>query len=222
MWKTRRNDIRLGNKMKEYTTIPQKESIKETVIEKSRFIASAVHVETVEQAMEFVSAKRKRYFDATHNCYAYIVGDKAKFSDDGEPQGTAGLPILECIKNNSLDRVCVVITRYFGGIKLGAGGLVRAYGGCCAEVLRGCQRVNMTECVRFEVEVDYSLLKPLRRALDGKAIEECVEYDIIPRIVFLAPRILYNTIANIVSETTLGKVKVMEKEHLLCNFEANE
>ena len=89
--------------MKEYTTISSIETVAEIVIEKSRFIASAVHVDSVEEAVEFVNGKRKQYFDATHNCYTYIVGDRVKFSDDGEPQGTAGMPIYECIKNNALD-----------------------------------------------------------------------------------------------------------------------
>ena len=79
--------------MKEYTTISSNEVTIENVIEKSRFIASAIRVDTAEQAAEFVESKRKKYYDATHNCYAYIVGDKAKFSDDNEPQGTAGMPI---------------------------------------------------------------------------------------------------------------------------------
>ena len=106
--------------MKEYVTVGNTEVVYETVIDKSRFIAAAVHVDDMEQAVRFVESKRKQFYDATHNCYSYIVGDKAKFSDDGEPQGTAGMPIYECIKQNGLDYICVVVTRYFGGIKLGA------------------------------------------------------------------------------------------------------
>ena len=87
--------------MKEYTTI-QGDNTVEIVIEKSRFIATAIHVDSVDEAQEFIVAKRKKYFDATHNCYGYIIGDKAKFSDDGEPQGTAGMPIYECIKNSKI------------------------------------------------------------------------------------------------------------------------
>ena len=157
--------------MKEYVTISKTETVAETVIEKSRFIAAAVGVATVDDALQFVNAKRKKYFDATHNCYAYVVGDKMKYSDDGEPQGTAGLPILECIKNKGLDCVCVVVTRYFGGVKLGAGGLVRAYSGSCAEALNRCEKLQMTECVRLQVVVDYSQLKGLRRALQPHAQE---------------------------------------------------
>ena len=93
--------------MKEYTTI-QGDNTVEIVIEKSRFIATAIHVDTVEQAQDFIAAKRKKHFDATHNCYGYIIGDKAKFSDDGEPQGTAGMPIYECIKNSKNPEVVAI------------------------------------------------------------------------------------------------------------------
>lgn len=205
--------------MKEYTTIANKEVVAETVIEKSRFIASAIHADSVEKAVEFVNEKRKQYFDATHNCYAYVVGDKAKFSDDGEPQGTAGMPIYECLKNSGLDRICVVVTRYFGGIKLGAGGLVRAYNGICAEVLKRCEKLQMTDCTRLEVEIDYSLLKPLRRALQPFAVEENVIYDQKVTLVFLFPTVSSNTILDIVVQNTLGKAVVRERERVLCHFE---
>ena len=204
--------------LKEYTTIANSETVAEIVIEKSRFIASAIHVDNVEQAVEYVNSKRKKYFDATHNCYAYIVGDKAKFSDDGEPQGTAGLPMYECIKNNNLDYVCVVVTRYFGGVKLGAGGLVRAYSGSTAEVLKQCEKLEMTDCTRVEVVIDYTLLKPLRKALEQHAIEENVFYEDKVRLLYLFPTGLSNTISNIVTQITLGKGIFTVKEQLLANF----
>ena len=102
---------------------------KEIVIEKSRFISYTKMVETEEEAKEFVESIRKKHPFATHNCYAYVTegGKVARFSDDGEPQGTAGIPMLEVLKNRGLKDTAVVVTRYFGGIKLGAGGLVRAY-----------------------------------------------------------------------------------------------
>ena len=204
--------------MKEYTTIANTETVAEIVIEKSRFIASAIHIDCVEQAVEFVNGKRKQYFDATHNCYAYVVGDRVKFSDDGEPQGTAGMPIYECIKNNGLDCLCVVVTRYFGGIKLGAGGLVRAYSGSCVEVLKKCEKLTMTDCTRIEVVIDYSLLKPLRKALTPHAVEESVEYGDKVSLVFLFPTVLLDTISDIVTQTTLGKAQFTVKEQLLSPF----
>ena len=207
--------------MKEYTTIAHTETVAEIVIEKSRFIAAAIHVDSVEEAVEFVNGKRKEYFDATHNCYAYAVGDRVKFSDDGEPQGTAGLPIYECIKNNGLDCLCVVVTRYFGGIKLGAGGLVRAYSGSCAEVLRKCEKLVMTDCTRAEVVIEYSLLKPLRKALAPHAVEESVEYGDKVTLVYLFPTVSASTILDIVSQTTLGKAVFMIKERTLSSFNLN-
>ena len=107
----------------------KKETENETVIERSRFISYVKKCETEDDARAFLEEKRKAHPFATHNCYAYITerGKIARFSDDGEPQGTAGQPILEVIKNKKLFDTIVVVTRYFGGIKLGAGGLVRAY-----------------------------------------------------------------------------------------------
>ena len=204
--------------MKEYTTI-QGDNTVEIVIEKSRFIATAIHVDSVEDAQEFIASKRKKYFDATHNCYGYLIGDKAKFSDDGEPQGTAGMPIYECIKNSKIDHVCVVVTRYFGGIKLGAGGLVRAYSGSCAEALKTATKVYMTDCTIAEVVVDYSLLKGLRKVLFGKVMEKDVVWEDKVRLVLLFPTVSFDTISHIVTENTLGKCVLTKKEQLLCHYE---
>lgn len=206
--------------MKEYTTI-QGENTVEIVIEKSRFIATAINVDSVEQATDFIASKRKRYFDATHNCYAYVIGDKVKFSDDGEPQGTAGMPIYECIKNSKIDHVCVVVTRYFGGIKLGAGGLVRAYSGSCAEALKSATKVNMTDCTLAEVVVDYSLLKGLRKVLNGKVVEKDVVWEDKVRLLLLMPTVSVDEISAIITENTLGKCSLQPKQQLLCHYQQN-
>lgn len=204
--------------MKEYTTIPYQQTQVESVIEKSRFLCFATRVDSVEQATQFIQEKKKKYYDASHNCYAYVVDDKAKFSDDGEPQGTAGLPIYECICNNNLNHICVVVTRYFGGVKLGAGGLVRAYSGSCADVLKSCERVNMTDCTRANVTVDYSLLKVVRNALAQCAVIENVLYDQQVTIVCLFPTCLSNTILDIVTQNSLGKAVFAPCQQLLAHF----
>lgn len=204
--------------MKEYVTIAQSAEA-ELTTERSRFVAAAIRADSAEQAMEFVESRRKRFYDATHNCYAFIVADKAKFSDDGEPQGTAGMPILECIRQSGLDHVCVVVTRYFGGIKLGAGGLVRAYGGVANQCLKQAGRVQMTDCIVAEAVADYTFLKPLRNALQGKTAELGVEYADKVHLVLLFPAVSYNTIADIVSQITLGRGQFTEKERTLAHFE---
>ncbi len=130
----------------------------EKVIEKSRFITTSAHVEGEDQAKKFIAEISAKFRDATHNCYAYVADDKGnflRFSDDGEPQGTAGMPMLEVIKNNNLRQIAVVVTRYFGGIKLGAGGLVRAYSGATSENLAAAERVEYTPCVQNVYEVGY-------------------------------------------------------------------
>ena len=126
--------------MKDFLTIKDKIFRHEFVVEKSRFISFACQVSTVGQANFFIESISKQHYDATHNCYAYLTDDGQKFSDDGEPQGTAGMPILNAIKGKNLHNVAVVVTRYFGGIKLGAGGLVRAYGKSASEALDGSEK----------------------------------------------------------------------------------
>ncbi|MDE7084622.1 MAG: YigZ family protein, partial [Clostridia bacterium] len=109
------------------------ETVTEKIIEKSRFITVSRHICGDDEAKAFVAEISKKHADATHNCYAYVcdkLGNILRFSDDGEPQGTAGMPMLEVLRANGLCETAVVVTRYFGGIKLGAGGLVRAYSGC--------------------------------------------------------------------------------------------
>lgn len=117
----------------------QRDYVKEIIIEKSRFICSLKKVESEEDAQEFIRTIKKKYWDATHNCSAYIIDSLAqRSSDDGEPSGTAGIPMLEVLRKNDLVGTACVVTRYFGGVKLGAGGLVRAYSGSVAGALKEC------------------------------------------------------------------------------------
>lgn len=152
----------------------------EKVIEKSRFITVSRRVESEEQAKNFIAEIAAKNAGATHNCYAYIAdrtGNFLRFSDDGEPQGTAGMPMLEVLKNNSLCEIAVVVTRYFGGIKLGAGGLVRAYSGCVSENLAGAQKAEYVNCHIYVYEVDYTCLDALLRYVRERgAIVGGIEY----------------------------------------------
>ncbi|MER2035722.1 YigZ family protein, partial [Mammaliicoccus vitulinus] len=130
----------------------------EIVINKSRFIASIHPAETEEEAKAFIQLKKKEHHDATHNCSSYIIGPTMliqKANDDGEPSGTAGVPMLEVLKKQQLHNVVVVVTRYFGGIKLGAGGLIRAYGSAVSQVIKEVGRIILLDAIPFEVTLDY-------------------------------------------------------------------
>lgn len=125
----------------------------ETVVKKSRFIATVVPVATVEQALS--SLKNFVRQDATHNCWAYRIGEAYRFSDDGEPGGTAGRPILNAIDGQEMDKLLVLVTRYFGGIKLGTGGLVRAYGSTAAQCLRTAPKEPIKDMLQINVTIPF-------------------------------------------------------------------
>ena len=131
---------------------------KQIIIERSRFIGKVFTVKTEDEAREYINSVKKEHPFATHNCYAYVAerGAIARFSDDGEPQGTAGMPMLEVLKNRGLSDTLVVITRYFGGIKLGAGGLVRAYSSTAAAALdeAGVEELRPSTVIKVVVAYD--------------------------------------------------------------------
>ena len=160
-------------------------------IQKSRFIAHVLHVEREEEARDFVQRIKKQYFDARHNCSAWVLGEKGnlqKSNDDGEPGGTAGNPILESIKKKNLTNVAVVVTRYFGGIKRGAGGLIRAYGHSAVLGLEAAQTVIMTPLCRVRLTVGYDLLASLEYWIRQKSISsEDVNYTEQVEMVLLLP-----------------------------------
>jgi len=142
-------------------------------IRKSRFLAQAAAVESAELALAFVREVSDPA--ATHNCWAYRIGQDYRFNDDGEPGGTAGRPILQAIEGQQMDRVAVVVTRWFGGIKLGAGGLVRAYGGTAAECLRRAERVPIVAMARLGLRCDFTELALLKSRL--KELQAEVEHE---------------------------------------------
>ncbi len=142
----------------EYKTVKEY-SQSEFIEKKSRFIGSIMPVKSESEALEFIAQKKKQYWDATHNVYAYIIRDTGtkRCSDDGEPQGTAGKPVLEILEREALTDICVVATRYFGGIMLGAGGLVRAYAHTAKIAVQSAQIMNMAMCSELLLDLDYSL-----------------------------------------------------------------
>ncbi|KGX86323.1 YigZ family protein [Pontibacillus litoralis] len=140
----------------------------ELIIQKSRFIGYVKRVETEEDAKAFIQQIKKKHYDATHNCSAYIIGEHdqiQKAHDDGEPSGTAGVPILNVLKQKELKDTVVVITRYFGGIKLGAGGLIRAYSNATSEALATTGIVKRQLMRTMTVTADYTLLGKLENEL---------------------------------------------------------
>lgn len=142
-------------------------------VNKSKFLAHVRHVESEESARDFVLMIRKKYFDATHNCSAWVLGergDKQKSNDDGEPGGTAGNPILETIKKNGLTNCAVVVTRYFGGIKLGAGGLIRAYSHTAALGINAARLVQITAFRKLSLTLEYNFLATIENYLRNKKI----------------------------------------------------
>ena len=142
----------------EYRTIKEDGQVQEE-IKKSRFICHAKRVYSEEEARDFITAIKKEHYKATHNCSAFIVGERSEIkrtSDDGEPSGTAGIPMLGVLENHNLTNVCVVVTRYFGGIKLGAGGLIRAYAGSVALAVKEIGIVEIKEQAGISIQMSYA------------------------------------------------------------------
>ena len=161
------------------------------IVNKSRFIGHGKPCESEEEALAFLAEMRAKYKDATHNCYAYIIGPNMgvmRYSDDGEPGGTAGMPIIEVMKARGVTNAAVVVTRYFGGILLGAGGLVRAYSQGAATALNACGVGVMHPTARYLMEIDYPMLNRMDFFLkdepvqvEDKAFTDVVTYTLIVR-----------------------------------------
>ena len=150
-----------------YHTVNQTGS-HEINIERSRFIAHVARAETEEEAQAFIADIKKQHWNATHNCSAYLIGENdhiQKANDDGEPSGTAGVPMLEVLKKKKLKDTVVVVTRYFGGIKLGAGGLIRAYGKATSEALAEIGIVERRLMRVIHTTIDYTLLGKVENEL---------------------------------------------------------
>lgn len=164
----------------------------EIVEKKSRFIAYICPVEDEEQANAFIDKIKKKHYDARHNCSAYIVGtagEITKCSDDGEPAHTAGRPMLEILKKAELNNVCVVVTRYFGGILLGTGGLVRAYGDAVKAVLEECEIYELRPYLGLHIATDYSSYGKIEHMAGSKGfiIKNIVYTDGVELDLFIPP-----------------------------------
>lgn len=154
-----------------YITIKE-QAVDSFIEKKSRFIGTIMPAATEEEAAAFIRAQKDKYWDATHNVSAWLLTNGQKrYSDDGEPQGTAGMPVLEVIEREGLSNICIVVTRYFGGVLLGGGGLVRAYSHAAKIAVDAAQRLEMTECQVLSVTIDYSLYGKLQYLLPEYGIK---------------------------------------------------
>ena len=176
-------------------------------IRKSRFLAQAAPVDSAAEALAFVEAVADA--TATHNCWAYRIGDAYRFNDDGEPGGTAGRPMLQAIDGQGCDRVVVVVTRWYGGIKLGAGGLARAYGGTAAECLRLAPRVAIVAMGRLFMHCDFAdiaLFTARIREMDGTIEQETFVAD-GAELTVLAPLDRLDAIAARLVDLSRGRIQ---------------
>ncbi len=159
---------------KDFLTLQKAASI-EHVVQKSRFIGNASPVLTEEEALEYVKQARVEYKAATHYCYAYIIGENAgimRYQDDGEPSGTAGVPILDALRHLQVVNACVVVTRYFGGILLGAGGLVRAYSTTASQAIKSAGLALVEQSLRLSIQIAYPYWDKLEYLLNQRAVTD--------------------------------------------------
>lgn len=197
----------------------------EIEIERSRFIAHVARAETADEALDFIQKIKKKHSNATHNCSAYLIGENdqiQKANDDGEPSGTAGVPILEVLKKKKLKDTVVVITRYFGGIKLGAGGLIRAYGNATSEGILAAGIVERTLMRVMHTKVDYTWLGKLENELRSSTaftLKEIHYLDMVEIETYVEDN---NTeaFAEWVTELTNGQSEVYEGARVYLEQEA--
>lgn len=158
-----------------YKTIGNDKVIGEIVEKKSKFIATLFYVNNEEQAQEIIKSTKKQYYDARHNCYAYrIITDEnvvERQSDDGEPSGTAGAPLLNILQKNNLGNVLVIVTRYFGGILLGTGGLVRAYSAAAMDAIEKATIITEVMGIQVELEIEYSEFEKLKYYAEKNGVQ---------------------------------------------------
>ena len=184
----------------------------EIVEKKSRFIATVLPIDTEEEALQYIEKIKKKYWDARHNCFAFVIGSNneiQRFSDDGEPQGTAGKPILETLLNENLHNTLIVVTRYFGGTLLGTGGLVRAYGQSSKEGIRN----SVIQKVCFKLTVDYNSIGKIKYIMGQMGITDAQEeYGQNVVLSILMKKGEYNEFNTKVTDATGGKAVFKNEE----------
>ena len=195
----------------------------ELTIKRSRFIASVKPVQTEDEAIAFVSEIKAKYPDARHNVYAYIIEENnvMRYSDDGEPAGTGGVPVLDLLRKENLTNLAVVVTRYFGGILLGTGGLVHAYSSAAKEGIDAAIRTEMILCKSLTIKCDYTLWGKLQNELANftTAMEPAEYTDIITQKLFV-PTFDAERLEKTLTEATNAKISLSFGEESYFAFEA--
>ncbi|VEF46902.1 Xaa-Pro dipeptidase [Bacillus freudenreichii] len=201
----------------QYLTV-KTEGTHEINIQKSRFITHLKRAETEEEAQAFIQEIKKEHWNATHNCSAYMIGENdqiQKANDDGEPSGTAGVPMLEVLKKRNLKDTVVVVTRYFGGIKLGAGGLIRAYGRAVSEGLDAIGTVQRTLMTIMHVQVDYTWLGKLENEIRSSVYQlKEIHYADTVEIEVYVKEDQINEFQEWMTELTNGQADISDGEQL--------
>ena len=179
------------------------------IIKNSRFITKLVKVNNIDDIDKALNDLKEEYRGATHYCYAYIIGNIKRFNDDGEPGGTAGMPILNVLEKNNLNNILCVVIRYFGGIKLGAGGLVRAYTKSVTEALKTCETNKLVKAMKIDIEFTHDKIKLVDTIvntveIENKVFDLKVKYSIV---------IENNKIDNILNNLTNNNIDITKKEN---------
>lgn len=194
----------------------------EIIEKKSRFIATVKPVHSEEEALAFIAELKKKYWNATHNCWAYVVGERQELqrcSDDGEPQGTAGKPMLDVLLGEEVHDTAVVVTRYFGGTLLGTGGLVRAYSKAVQEGLRQSVVIEKQLGSMLTIETDYNGIGKLQYLLGQRGIQIVdSEYTDVVKTQVLVRESAVQELLDAVTEATNGKAKYEEEKGLYFAF----
>ena len=181
---------------------------------KSRFIATVRPVKSEEEAVEFIESVRKKYWDARHNCYAYVIGERQdiqRYSDDGEPGGTAGRPMLDVLLGENIHDTAVVVTRYFGGILLGTGGLVRAYQGAAKEGLSSSLIITRIQGIKLKITTDYTGLGKIQYILGERGIPVLDSaYTEKVELTALAPEKIRSALEEELTDGTNGRAVIEE------------
>lgn len=207
--------------MESYKTI-RTEASDSFIEKKSKFIGYIRPVTTQEEAMAFIAEKKSEHWDATHNVYAYVLrdGQTRRYSDDGEPQGTAGIPVLDVLLKENVVDCCVVVTRYFGGILLGTGGLVRAYSHGSKIAVEAGGIVTMALCSVLEVSCDYTFYGRLSSLIPemGGTIEDTQFSDVVT-VRFKMPSSLVGAFEAKLFDTSLGKYRPTKVDELFSSVD---